>query len=95
VTAVLYLFAVACLSGAGGCFDWALRARLAVKRGESTARAEREAAIKACAKRHKDACAVYQHDRVEEWTGGLEREQLRELERRVRSREDIDRDGQK
>ena len=35
MTAVLYLFAVACLSGAGGCFGWALRARLAVKRGDS------------------------------------------------------------
>ena len=59
---------------------WYLRARRAVRRGESTARAEREAAIKACARRHKEACIVYQQDRVHEWTGELEARQLRKTE---------------
>lgn len=61
----------------GGLIGWWVRARLAIRRGETTARAEREAAILACAKRHKGGCLVYQQDRVREWTGELEREQVR------------------
>ena len=63
---------------------WFARARLAVRRGESTARAEREAAIRACAKRHMDACIVYQRDQVQEWTGDLEKElrALRKMQER-------------
>ena len=79
MTVVIVLWIV--LVAAAFCGGWYLRALRAVKRGESTARAEREAAIKACSKRHKDACAVYQMDKVQDWTGELERSQLRKLDR--------------
>ena len=68
-----------------GWAGWYFRGRLAVRRGESTARAEREAAIRACAKRHRDACAVFQMKQVDDWTGDLEVE-LKEL-RKMRQRE--------
>ena len=64
-----------------GLSGWYFRARLAVRRGESTARAEREAAIRACARRHRDACAVFQMKQVDDWTQDLEKE-LRALHSR-------------
>jgi hypothetical protein len=69
----MYLLVVA-VAAAWFWAGWYFRARLAVRRGESTARAEREAAIRACAKRHQEACIVYQQDQVQEWTGDLEHE---------------------
>ena len=76
---MMYILVI-CVAVAWFSAGWYFRGRLAMCRGETTARAEREAAIKACARRHKEACIVYQQDRVQEWTGELEARQLRKAE---------------